>query len=82
MPVNVVSYDLDQSPQHYQRLWTALIALHGRHVLSSTWAVAANGPASVLRDYRQFIDLNDRVVVRKLDTADWAEWNLTTALCQ
>ena len=81
MPVYVVTYDLTQSRQHYQRLWPALIALRARHVLSSTWAVEADGPATALRDYlRQFVDLNDRVLVMELESADWAEWNLTTRL--
>ena len=65
----------------YERLWPALVALRGRRVLSSTWAVEANGPATALRDYlRQFVDLNDRVLVMELDSTDWAEWNLTTGL--
>ena len=77
----VVSYDLKLSRQHYERLWPALIALRGRQVLSATWAVEASGPATALRDYlRQFIDVNDRVLVMERDSEDWAEWNLTTGL--
>lgn len=83
MPMYVVSYDLNQPRQKYERLWPALVALRGRHVLSSTWTVEATGPASALRDYlRQFIDVNDRVLVIERDSTDWAEWNLTPGLCR
>ena len=74
----VLSYDLNQPGQNYQRLWDALESFEARRVLESQWKFERiNIDASGLLEYfKQFIDGNDRLLIISLDNNEWAGYNL------
>ena len=75
----VISYDLVDPGQNYDRLWEALRQLGAQRLLESQWIVRrTNTTATGIRDSLRpcIIDANDLLLVTCLDSQDWAGWNL------
>lgn len=73
-----ISYDLNTPGKNYQALYTALESIGAHRVLLSEWVTKRyNTTAAGLRDHIwQFMDANDRLFVKSLDSNDWAGMNL------
>jgi hypothetical protein len=73
-----ISYDLNKQGQDYQTLYDALKRLGATRMLYSEWvAIHNNSSSEKLRDWLwTFMDRNDRLLVKCLDSGDWAGMNL------
>ena len=74
----LISYDLRNPGQNYEKLIEAIKVLGGRSVLKSQWCLRHNNTsAKRLRDhFWGFMDPNDRLLVVGIDNDDWSGKNL------
>lgn len=73
----LVSYDLDKRCQSHDALWNRLEQLDGQRVLLSQWIVKQDftDAAGLIDHLRQFIHGADRLLVVRLEGAEFACWN-------
>jgi hypothetical protein len=74
-----ISYDLNNPGKNYEQLWNAIRSMGAQRILLSEWVTAPRtGTSAVqIRDSLwTFMDANDRLFVKCLDSADWAGMNL------
>ena len=74
----VISYDLNEPGQDYERLFAALKDWGAKKVLYSQWCVRRNGTtaAKVSDHFWQYMDSNDRILVIAIDGTGWAGYRL------
>ena len=75
----VISYDLNAPGKDYQTLYNALAQLGAKRTLLSEWVTnkRSNTSAAKLRDWLYtFMDTNDRLMVKCLESGDWAGMKL------
>lgn len=73
-----ISYDLCKPGKDYQALYDALASIGANRTLLSEWTTKRyNTNATGIREYLwKFMDANDRLFVKCLDSNDWAGRNL------
>ena len=67
MAVYLVSYDLRNPGRNYAPLWARLVDWKAQRALESLWLMDTAASAVTIRDdLKQYIDLNDRILITKL----------------
>jgi len=74
MPTYLVTYDLKAPGRKYEPVWDYLKSTGTHwHFLGSCWLIVTTKTAAQVRDdLRPLIDSNDRVMVVRVDGANWA----------
>jgi hypothetical protein len=74
----VISYDLTQPDENYGPLYDALSSVGAKRILPFQWVVRWNNTsaANIRAFLQRYLDVNDRIMVSSLDSADWADYNL------